>query len=140
MPAKDIYHNPCKQALIKDGWSVTHDPYFLRWGKKDLFIDLGAEKLIAAQKGEQRIAVEIKSFVGLSDVEDLKNALGQYILYQDLLARIDGDRQLFLAVRDIVFQEIFEESKSLGRLLLDNNRLRLLTFDDRREEIVKWIS
>jgi 16S rRNA C1402 N4-methylase RsmH len=140
MPAKDIYHDPCKQALIRDGWSVTHDPYFLRWGKKDLFIDLGAEKLIAAEKGEQRIAVEIKSFVGLSDVEDLKNALGQYILYQDLLARIDSERQLFLAVRDIVFQELFEDSSSLGKLLLENNRLKILTFDAQKEKIVKWIS
>jgi hypothetical protein len=91
MPAKDIYHDNCKQAPIKDGWTITHDPYFLRWGSKDLFIDLGAEKLVAAQKDDQRIAVEIKSFVGLSDVEDLKNALGQYILYQDLLIRTDTD-------------------------------------------------
>ena len=50
MPAKDIFHDPFKTALLKDGWTVTHDPYSLKVGRKDLFIDLGAEKLLAAEK------------------------------------------------------------------------------------------
>ncbi len=80
MPAKDIYHDAVKNALIKDGWKITDDPLILSIGKKDLFIDLGAEKLIAAEKDQQKIAVEIKSFLGNSQVNDLENALGQYIL------------------------------------------------------------
>ncbi|MFP4123380.1 MAG: element excision factor XisH family protein [Coleofasciculus sp.] len=47
MPAKDIYHDTVKNALIKDDWIITNDPLTIEWGKKDLFIDLGAEKLIA---------------------------------------------------------------------------------------------
>jgi hypothetical protein len=140
MPAKDIYHDNCKQALIKDGWIITHDPYFLRWGSKDLFIELGAEKLVAAQKGDQRIAVEIKSFVGLSDVEDLKNALGQFILYQDLLVRTDTNRELFLAIRDVTFRDLFEDSTSIGKVLLENHRLRLLVFNVKQEEIIQWMN
>ncbi len=27
MPAKDIYHNEVKNALIKDGWTITDDPF-----------------------------------------------------------------------------------------------------------------
>jgi hypothetical protein len=91
-----------------------------------LFIDLGAEKLMAAQKDDRRIAVEIKSFVGLSDVEDLKNALGQFILYQDLLVRVDTDRELFLAIRDATFRELFEDPLSIGKVLLENHHLRSL--------------
>jgi XisH protein len=140
MPAKDIYHDNCKQALIKDGWIITHDPYFLRWGSKDLFIDLGAEKLVAAQKGDQRIAVEIKSFVGLSDVEDLKNALGQFILYQDLLVRTDTDRELFLAIRDATFRDLFEDPTSIGKVLLENHRLKLLVFNVEQEKITQWMN
>lgn len=140
MPAKDIYHDNCKQALIKDGWTITHDPYFLRWGSKDLFIDLGAEKLVAAQKDDQRIAVEIKSFVGLSDVEDLKNALGQFILYQDLLVRTDTDRELFLAIRDATFRDLFEDPTSIGKVLLENHRLKLLIFNVEQEEIIQWMN
>ncbi len=74
VPARDIYHDNFKNALIKDGWIITHDPYMLKWGLKDLYIDLGAQKLLAAEKQEQKIAVEIKSFVSPSEVEDLKNA------------------------------------------------------------------
>ena len=61
MPAKDIYHDNIKNALIKDGWTITHDPYVVQYGRKDLFIDLGAKKLIAATQGNLKIAVEVKS-------------------------------------------------------------------------------
>ena len=63
MPAKDIYHDNIKNALIKDGWTITHDPYVVQYGSKDLFIDLGAKKLIAATQGNLKIAVEVKSFI-----------------------------------------------------------------------------
>lgn len=94
MPVKDIFHDCVKVALVKDGWQISHDPYSLKVGKKDLFIDLGAEKLIAAEKGSAKIAVEIKSFVSPSEIQDLENALGQYILYQNVLQRIEPDRIL----------------------------------------------
>ncbi len=40
MPARDIYHNAVRNALIKDGWTITHDPLRLVWGGKDMFVDL----------------------------------------------------------------------------------------------------
>ena len=92
MPAKDIYHETVKNALIKDGWTITHDPLVLRWGTTDVYVDLGAEQLLAAEKRGQKIAVEIKSFVGRSDVDDLEKALGQYLLYHDILTQREPDR------------------------------------------------
>ena len=74
MPAKDIYHDNIKNALIKDGWTITDDPYVIQWGRKDLFIDLGAEKLIAASQDGRKIAVEVKSFISPSPVSDLEKA------------------------------------------------------------------
>ncbi|MFM6001943.1 MAG: element excision factor XisH family protein, partial [Sphaerospermopsis kisseleviana] len=62
MPAKDIYHDTFRKALEKDDWIITDDPLKLTWGKRDFFVDIGAKKLIAAQKGELKIAVKIKSF------------------------------------------------------------------------------
>lgn len=82
MPAKDLYHDKVRAILEKDGWTITDDPFKLKWGLRELFVDLGATKLLAAQKAERKIAVEIKSFVKASPVADLEVALGQYILYK----------------------------------------------------------
>ena len=76
MPAPDIYHHVVKNALIKDGWTITHDLYTLTFGQRNVFVDLGAERLVAAERNHEKIAVEIKSFHGASDVRDLEMALG----------------------------------------------------------------
>lgn len=46
MPAKDIYHDAVKNALIKEGWIITDDPLHLKWGQKDMYVDLGAKEPI----------------------------------------------------------------------------------------------
>ena len=137
MPAKDIYHEPAKNALIKDGWKITQDPLRVRVGKKDLFVDLGAEKLIAAEKGLEKIAVEIKSFVGPSEVRDLENAIGQFVLYQNALSVIEPDRTLYLAVREMVYIDLFEEE--IGKMLLERKVLKLISFDPDEEVVTRWI-
>ena len=54
MPARDFYHDVVKLALIADGWTITHDPFVLQWGSKDLFVDLGAEPLAGrGQRGSK---------------------------------------------------------------------------------------
>jgi XisH protein len=136
MPARDTYHNQVTQALIKDGWTITHDPLRLQWGRKDMYVDLGAEQLLAAEKGMQKIAVEIKSFSGLSEMDDLEKALGQYILYHDVLQRVEPDRSLYLAVNEAIFVDLFEEP--VGTLLIENGRIRLLVFDPQEEVIRRW--
>jgi XisH protein len=137
VPARDIYHESVRAALVKDGWVITHDPLRLEWGAKDVFIDLGAERLLWAEREGEKIAVEIKSFVGKSDIDDLEKALGQYILYHDVLAERQPERTLYLAVHVDVFHNLFEEP--IGELLLKNSRFRLLVFDARTEEVLEWI-
>ncbi|WP_404788983.1 element excision factor XisH family protein [Altericista sp. CCNU0014] len=137
MPAKDLFHDCVKVALIRDGWQISHDPYSLKIGKKDLFVDLGAEKLITAEKDSVKIAVEIKSFVSPSEIQDLENALGQYILYQNVLQKIEPDRILYLAIREAVFHKLFEQE--VGQILLENKVLKLLAFNPETEVIAKWI-
>ena len=138
MPAKDIYHNCVKNALIKDGWIITHDPLKLKWGKKEMYVDLGAKRLLAAEKANCKIAIEIKSFVNPSEMQDLENALGQYTLYYDVLERVEPDRILYLAVRMAVFFDLFEEP--IGQLLIEKQRFKIIVFDPETEEIIKWIS
>lgn len=107
MPARDIYHDTVKFALQKDGWTVTHDPFPLQIGKKRLSVDLGAERLLSAEKGIQKIVIEVKSFVGQSDVKDLEQALGQYILYRQILNEMGIKRSLYLAVSRPTFNSVF---------------------------------
>jgi hypothetical protein len=64
--AKDKYHYLVKQALIDEGWEITHDPYPLRKWNPDWEIDLGAERMIAAEKGSEKIAIEVKTFLAAS--------------------------------------------------------------------------
>ena len=137
MPAKDIYHDSLKNALIKDGWTITHDPLRLKWGVKDMYVDLGAERLITAEKTGRKIAVEIKSFVGASELRDLENAMGQYFVYRAVMARTEPDRTLYLAVHKEVFLDIFEEP--LGSLLIEDYGVPLVVFDLETQEIIKWI-
>lgn len=137
MPARDIYHDAVKQALIKDGWIITDDPLHLKWGRKDLYVDLGASQLLAAQKEELKIAVEVKTFNGRSELDDLEKALGQYILYFDVLAELQPQRSLYLALPIWAYDSLFEEP--LGQLLLKNNRLRLIVFDPTQELINQWL-
>lgn len=66
--AKDLYHETVKTALVKEGWLITHDPLYLadEPARIDYEIDLGAEKLIVAERGPEKIAVEVKSFLRAS--------------------------------------------------------------------------
>lgn len=136
MPAKDIYHNSLKSALIKDGWTITHDPYVITFGQRDVFVDLGAEQIVAAEKGSEKIAVEIKSFQGASDIRDLEMALGQYVFYHSLLRRFEPERKLFLAVPNSVFVSTLEEP--MARLVLKDLAVAVIAFDPQQEVIVKW--
>ena len=72
--AKDIFHSHVRSALEKDGWTITDDPLLLPWGKAPVYVDLGAEKIIAAEKNERKIAVEVKSFLRGLRTEDLEFA------------------------------------------------------------------
>jgi XisH protein len=136
MAAKDIYHDDVRSALIKDAWTITDDPLRLRWGKKDYYVDLGAERVIAAEKPGRRIAVEIKSFVGPSVVDDMEKALGQYLIYRSILRRRQLDRELFLAIPKSI-AKLFDEP--LGQLLLEDYDLRIVVFDSKRKELIRWL-
>jgi XisH protein len=138
MPARNIYHAAVVRALTAEGWTITHDPYPLSFGGKDLFVDLGAEETtLAAEKEGRRIAVEIQSFLGHSPVRSLEEAVGQYAIYRLLLARIDPDRVLYMAVSVGTYRGVLADQ--FGQLVVSGLNLRLVVFDDQQERIVQWI-
>lgn len=101
-----------------------------------MYIDLGAEQLLAAEKAERRIAVEIKTFGGPSPMDDLEKALGQFVLYHEVLAAVEPDRSLWLAVSELVYNDLFSEP--IGQLLIEKRRLKLVVYDVEMESIRSW--
>lgn len=147
MPQRDIIHDIVREALIKGGWEITDDPYVISYGERFLFVDLGAtatslsnqitSQFIGAERQGQRIVVEIKEFRGRSVITELEQAIGQYILYRLLLNRVDPDRNLYLAVTDLIYAELFSEP--IGELVISDLPLQLLVVNIAQAEIQQWI-
>ncbi|MEM9886234.1 MAG: element excision factor XisH family protein [Bacteroidota bacterium] len=136
--AKDIYHDAAKEALTKDGWLVTHDPYDLEIENfSTLHIDLGAEKMIAAEKGTQKIAVEIKSFIGLSQITNFYAALGKFNFYEVMLREVEADRTLFLAIPLRAYRTFFQ--KDAVQKVIKEFDVHIFVYDQYKAEIVEWI-
>mgnify|MGYP001586494091 CR=1 FL=1 len=112
--AKDIYHEHVKEALIKDGWAITHDGYRLGDEEVEYEVDLGAEKLIAATKGKQKVLVEVKSFRGQSKTYEFHRALGQFNSYLTALEEQEPDRELFVAVPILSMTAFFKTSPTIS--------------------------
>ena len=138
MPARDSIHDAVKNALIRDGWTVTADPYVIRYEDLTLFADLAAERAIAAEKGDERIAVEIKSFLGPSEVMDFQGALGQFQLYRGLLEVTDPTRKLFLAISQAVYDAFFQ--RAAIQLIVARFQVAVLVVDVENERVLTWKS
>lgn len=126
-----------RSALEADGWLITADPYPLSVGGVDMQIDLGAEKLLAALKDGERIAVEVKSFTSPSAVSEFHTALGQYLNYRLALAESDPERHLYLAVPYDTFTTFFQ--LPFPTAVVAQHRVSLVVYHPREERIVQWI-
>ncbi|MBN3939392.1 MAG: XisH family protein [Nostoc sp.] len=137
MAAKDRFHQVVKTSLTKDGWNVTHDPLQIKVGGVDMEIDLGAERLLAAERGNEKIAVEVKSFLAsASAISQFHTALGQFINYRAALRREEPDRVLYLAVPDLTYNSFFQ--LDFPASMLQENTVKLLIYDIQLEQIVQW--
>lgn len=138
MPAKDVYHNVVKTALVKEGWTITADPYTIKYEELQLFADLGAGRTVIAQRSQQEIIVEIKSFIGRSLIRDLENALGQYIIYRTLLSVTNPSYQVYLAISQDVYENFFLQVAI--QLIVQQNQVALIVVNIEAEEVTQWIS
>jgi XisH protein len=136
VPAKDIFHNAVRHALEKEQWIITDDPLFLRFGGVDMYVDLAAEQILGAEKNGEKIAVEIKSFIGVSATTEFSTALGQFLKYQLALEEREPDRVLYLAIPIDVDRSFF--SLELPRRLVERYRVNLIVYEPEVEEIVRW--
>lgn len=139
MSAKDLFHEAVKKGLQKEQWIITHDPLRIEFGKQDeVRIDLGAERLLAAEKAGEKIAVEIKSFLSDSALFDFHLALGQFFNYRLVLEASESERILYLAVPIAAYESFFQ--RDLPQASVQQYRIKLIVYDPVDEVIVKWIN
>jgi hypothetical protein len=140
MPARNLYHDAVVDALKADGWTITDDPLTLFFGGRNLYVDMAADRqsTVGAERGGERIAVEVQSFISKSEVADLHQAVGQYVIYRILLDELKSDRILFLAIPQEVYDAILSEQ--LGQLILARLHMKVLIFDPDSRKVIRWIS
>lgn len=114
--AKDLYHDAVRKALEADGWIITDDPYYLKAKPHILRIDLGAERVIAAEKGVDKISVEIKTFAKDSFIYEFYEVSGQYQFYEEFLAEQERERILYLAISEVIYKARFLRDESVMKM------------------------
>jgi hypothetical protein len=138
MPAKDLFHDAVRCGLEKEGWQITNDPLHLRVGKIDMYVDLGAEKVLVAEKENRKIAVEIKSFLRTSTITEFYLALEQFIPYRIALEELEPDRILYLAIPVDVYELFFQQA--FIQKVLAREQVKLIVYDGDRPGSALWKS
>jgi hypothetical protein len=101
-----------------------------------MYIDLGAEEIIGAEREGRKIAVEIKSFPGDSAISEFHTALGQYLNYLLALEEQEPERSLYLAVPLDTYIDFF--STEFARAAVRRHQLKLLVYNLAQEAIIRW--
>lgn len=132
MPAKDRYHDRLKNALVKDQWLITDEQVKLKIGDRRLWIDLEAEH----RTERTLILVEVKEMVSASQVDDLANSVGQYLMYRVALENKNIQIPLYMAVSTTTLRGILSEE--IGQLMIERFQISLIIFDPEDEVITEW--
>lgn len=136
MPAEDKVHGSVRNALIKDGWRITSEPFVMELEGDFLYADIGAERT-TGERPVQAIVVEVKSFGHRSIIYALEEALGQYQLYRRVLSVTNPEAKLYLALPLAAYDKL--QQRSSFRLLMRMGDLALIVVNTETEEIASWI-
>lgn len=137
MARQDKIHDAVKNALIKDGWTITADPFRIEFEEYKLYADLAAERPIKAVRGNEKIVVEIKSFLNPSSVSDFEDALGQYLIYRRLLSKLEPETKMFLAISEATYTDFF--TLKATEFIVEAEQVSIFTVNLQKEEIERWI-
>ncbi len=135
--ARDLFHNIVKEALIKEGWTITHDPYPLHSRKEGgLSTDIGAEKVILAENNLKKIAVEVKSFVHMSILHEFLKASGQYLSYSKIIIKNDPNRLLYVAMPTFVYYRIIKYG--WVQEVMEDLNMKVILYNTEKIIIEEW--
>jgi XisH protein len=136
--ARDLFHYAVRAALEKEKWTITDDPLKVGAGGAKFEIDLGAERIVAADRGEERIAIEIKTFAGDSPITDYHAALGQFLNYRLALELSNIDRSLYLAIPTLIYEAFFQ--KEFLKISVERYQIKLIIYEPVSEVVERWIN
>ncbi|HLA44256.1 MAG TPA: element excision factor XisH family protein [Aggregatilineales bacterium] len=135
MPAVDNCEPQVVRAMEKDGWQVVRRHYLIRLGKGRgaVYADLRLQKDEA-----QILIVEVKSFERRgSQMDDLYQAIGQYMVYQKALALAGQREPLYLALPETAFRRL--RVHDAIQATIQDAKIKLILVDISREEVVEWV-
>jgi hypothetical protein len=92
---------------------------------------------LAAERNRRKIVVKIKSFLSPSPMRDFEIALGQYILYRNLISLTEPEYQIYLAIKDSIYENFFQRESIQD--IVKINQLLLLVVEMEKEKILQWI-
>ena len=127
MAARDLFHEAVKVALQKENWLITNDRLKVEAGGAKFEIDLGAERLLAAERAGEKIAVEIKTFLGDSPITDYHAALGQFLNYRLALELNEPDRILYMAVPVAIHEAFFQ--REFLQISVERHQVNRIVYD-----------
>src|SRR5262245_27567850 len=132
MPALDSCHQQIVNALNKAGWDVDPKPVFIRTPEISIFADIQAEYSNGYPK--EIVVIEVKCFVDeRNDLDELYRAIGQYVIYRNILRERQIDLPLYLANPVHVHERLFK--KKVVALSRSEIQMKLIVIDIDREEI-----
>ena len=135
--AKDKFHDNVRRALQKEGWIITSEQMRIDLGVTFVEIDLFAEIPLVAEREGEKIAVEVKSFLGNSIISDFHLAIGQFLDYRTALEETEPDRMLFLALPLDTWQhKVFQGRFIQKRLQMED--VKLIVFEPFTDTISLW--
>jgi XisH protein len=136
MPRLDQCHEQVVRALEKEGWTVAKKQFKLYAEGRQIFIDIRASRG-ANGAHQQVLLVEVKCFADRDNTtQELYTALGQYIIYRTVLAELNSQTPLYLAVPENVLADILD---SITTRAVKDNQIKLVVVNLETETIVKWM-
>jgi hypothetical protein len=136
MPAVDRCHEQVVRAFVKDGWVVDTEQYGLRTARGILYVDIAVHRSRGNGTEMRVLLIEAKCFPrDGSTLNDLYVAIGQYLIYRNILTLKANSAELYLAIPAYAYSTLFQP---LALPLLDELSIKTILIDMEQERIERW--
>src|SRR5262249_48323070 len=129
MPTQDACRPKVVSALQKDGWVITGQQIYIPRPDLYVFID------IEAAKSEKQAYIEVKCFPDANTTTEFYTAIGQYLVYRQVIMTERPHHILYLAIPDHIYNDFGETYLET----IQNNRVKIIIVNTEMEVVAQWI-